>query len=721
MSFIQADRNAFDAYNVLYYPLFGEDGHAMFSQSVYDDAPDPDERDYMLALAVQENMSNTPYALSDRALTILAQTFAALRNIGGDTFTKAMINPSDDIRSFCPDEPLGTPMYPDFPSQVLEIEENQFRMHQIRHYMSTYGVEVLAGLLGMDVTVSEGWMPDVEATEKLYDDENLVNKHVVEVVVSDEYMSHIVEDSLSRPTRMAPPATRLAVDLFCSGVLTDLSAVKFHENMMEIIYAASAGSAAELTSVLNNVAQHPGDILKSILYIAEKNEKNHISTRQKKAFCRALEGYSDHAIATNLADLTRRGQKAINMLSIARFGNETVHDAVNLVETGTVKSFNARVEDAWHTYSSQPEAEKDASSLISLYKERPGIMFRSIGRMYDAGVPVEEISAALVDVADELSLATLVQFMTVMSATDDAATRDWRGRVIMDVNERLRREKNAVRNPRLAAIVAPVIASRLAGLETPITSKKVFLDTAGFSLTGSVIAPNEVTNTSGAYPPAGMAYDLPANKVVRFFTFWDDRTKRVDVDLHFKYIDTEGNPHELGWYSDFRNDCMVFSGDITTSQDSAEYLDVDMAKALAAGVDTIFQHQHVFTGEQWKDIAKCFSGALVVGKTTPDVKLYNSKNVLFHDDMNGTGHEMDYAMVDVPNHYVRILRGVNLPYRHTAFNLEMFVNLLLEAQGCELVPAPEEAEVILSVGRAEVDEVAGAPVVSLIDEGFFIK
>lgn len=721
MSFIQANRNAFDAYNTLYYPLFGTGSHPIFPQDVYDNAPEPDERDYMLALAVQENMSNTPYALSVRALTILAKTFAALRAVGGDTFSEAMIDPAKDIRSFCPDEPLGEPMYPDFPSQVLEIDENQFRMHQIRHYMSTYGVEALAGLLGMDVTVSDGWTPDVEHTEKIYDDETLVNKHIVDIVVSDGYMARIVEDTLARPTRMSGRVSHLAVELFCAGAITDLSSVKFHENMLDIICSAAEHDSAQLTRVTDNAAQHPGDILKAILHVAEKSGKNHLATRQKKAFCRSLGTYDPIAIATNLADLTVRGQKAINMLSVARFGNDNIVKAVDLVASGEVKSFNARVEQAWRDFTAQPIGKVDPSELISIYKERPGVMFRAIGRMFDAGIPIDSISQALSEVEDSFSLATLVQFMTLMSATDAADARDWRGKVIMDVAERERREKNAVRNPRLAALVAPVVASRLAKLDTPFKNKKVYLDTSGFSLVGSVIAPNEVSNTSGAYPPAGMAYDVPADKTVRFFTFWDDRTNRVDVDLHFKYLDILGRPNSLGWNSDFRTCGMVFSGDITTSQDSAEYLDVDMREALAKGVDTIFQHQHVYTRQQWKDIAKCFSGALVVGDKAPDTKLYNSKNVLFHDDMNGTGTEMDYAMIDVPNHYVRILRGVNLPYRHTAFNLETFVSLLVEAQGCELVAGPEDADVVLSVGRAENSEIAGAQVVSLIDEGFFIK
>lgn len=723
MQFIQANDNAFNAYNILYYPLFGSSEQSLFPMEDFQSAPEPNEQDYMLALAVQEDLSKSPYTLSARALTILARTFSALRRIGSDGLAKATLNPAADIRRMCPDEPMGEPMYPDFPSQVLDIEENIYRMHQIRHYMSTYGIEVLASLLGMDVTVSEGWLPDAEKTEKLCDDKEIISKHVVEVAITDEYMAKIVEDSLARPTRMPNSACALAVDLFQAGLVTDLSNIKFHENMMDIIASASQGSSSDLAAVLESAAQHPGDIIKAILNAAGHDGSNHIKTRQKKGFCQALERFEARDIASNIADLARRGQKAINMLSPARFAGSNLACAIDLVESGKVKSFNSTLESAWSELLAtniEKPTEASVDALLSLYKKRPGLLLRSIGRMYDAKVPPEKILDALLEVSDSLSLATLVRFMTIMSAEDNSISLGlFRSR--HDQDDERRREANAVRNPMLAAIVAPVLAKRLGDLDTPIASKKVFVDTAGFSLVGSVVMPSEETLTSGAYPPAGMAYDIPADKTVRFFTFWDDRTTRVDVDLHFDCIDKDGERHHVGWCSDFRSSGMVMSGDITHSENAAEYLDVDMPEALRCGIDTILQHQHVYTGEQWKEIAKCFSGALVVGDKEPDVKLYNSSNILFHDDMNGSGNKMAYALINVPEHYVRILRGATMPFRKTAFTLDDYIGLLMEAQGARLVADIEEADVILSVGRAAADEIAGIPVVSLIDEKFFIR
>ena len=65
------------------------------------------------------------------------------------------------------------PMYPNFPTQVLEMDEAVFRFHQMIHYFTTYGIELLTG-----EPVTKGWLPEVEDTEKTVDDATLLNAKV---------------------------------------------------------------------------------------------------------------------------------------------------------------------------------------------------------------------------------------------------------------------------------------------------------------------------------------------------------------------------------------------------------------------------------------------------------------------------------------------------------------------------------------------------------------
>ena len=74
-------------------------------------------------------------------------------------------------------EVKAKPMYPNFPMQVMEMEEAEFRLHQLLHYFSTYGVEKMLG-----VEVEKGWLPKVENTEKVKEDDTLLSLKVLDVI-----------------------------------------------------------------------------------------------------------------------------------------------------------------------------------------------------------------------------------------------------------------------------------------------------------------------------------------------------------------------------------------------------------------------------------------------------------------------------------------------------------------------------------------------------------
>ena len=213
-----------------------------------------------------------------------------------------------------------------------------------------------------------------------------------------------------------------------------------------------------------------------------------------------------------------------------------------------------------------------------------------------------------------------------------------------------------------------------------------------------------------------MAYELPDDQVVRFFTFWDERSRRVDVDLHFIGIKKGGGQISIGWNSSYNSSGMVTSGDITSSQDSVEYLDADMGKARKDGVYFVVQMQHIYAGaSRWEDISTCYSGAMAVKETGATVAIYNPENLLFRDDLTGRGTRLAYAVVNFPNHYVRIMRGADLPLGDVGFALGDYLAALFEAQDVTLVATPEEAEVRVCVGRSD-----DPSVVSLFDEGFYL-
>ena len=135
------------------------------------------------------------------------------------------------------------------------------------------------------------------------------------------------------------------------------------------------------------------------------------------------------------------------------------------------------------------------------------------------------------------SLPTLVRTLTIMSEEAPQYRMELKGYANWEIEKKGEEEPIEV----VVELMRELLIPRMRLLETPFKGKSVYLDTQGISLVGSILMPNDTGNTGTAWPPVGMAYDLPDDQTVRFFTFWDERSRRVDVDLHFIGIKKNGN------------------------------------------------------------------------------------------------------------------------------------------------------------------------------------
>lgn len=764
----QAKKAPFEAFGILYYPLFAH--RADLGGVELDDA------DMAWAVTANANLDGTGYTLSQPSILALAAYHHHMAALAAQssflplaqTLTTQGVNPLADIARLVPDV-TAAPMYPDFPTQVMEMDEATFRYHQAMHYLSTYGVELLAGVLCLDVSVGKGWMPDVESTPKTEQDETLVAPKVLHLMLTVEDLRNVVEARLARATRMHPTEIESALLVF-EGLGEEGAAgeeevrfpkVAFHENMMELIRVAGEGSSGLLERVAAGLAQHPGDLLKATLYLVKARGKQaHLATRQKKGLCRAFEHFGVMSIAHNIADTGKKERRAPNYLSIKRFAGPNLTRACELVWSGQVVSWASRLEQLWadveNAKTPEPEPVEVALSshktplphrildgfaklmkrdepeemveepkteqpdklwqaweaLLAHYGTRPGLLFRSLTRLAKHDCPKDLLRPVVLDNAGGYSLPTLVRTLTIMSEETPQYRMALKGYANWAIEKKGEDEPAEV----VVELMRELLIPRMRLLETPFKGKSVYLDTQGISLVGSILMPNDTGNTGTAWPPVGMAYDLPDDQAVRFFTFWDERSRRVDVDLHFIGIKKSGASVNIGWNSSYNTSCMVSSGDITTSQNSVEYLDADMGAARKDGVYFVVQTQHIFSGApRWEEISTCYSGAMAVRETGADVKIYNPENLLFRDDLTGSGTRLAYAVVNFPNHYVRIMRGAELPLGDVGFALGDYLAALFEAQDVTLVAAPEEAEVRVCVGRSD-----DPTVVSLFDEGFYL-
>lgn len=270
---------------------------------------------------------------------------------------------------------------------------------------------------------------------------------------------------------------------------------------------------------------------------------------------------------------------------------------------------------------------------------------------------------------------------------------------------------NAVLLPTLRLVLA-----RLAAVEghlRELAGKRVFVDAGAFSLEGTLVVPNE-SGQKTAWPPAGMAYALPDVDRLRFFTYWDDRAKRVDVDMHAVASGSEGFYH-VGWNERFSVAGITTSGDVTTSVNAVEYIDVYVPDALAAGVKTISISNVIYAGAgSWDGIDTAFCGCSVVGSDERDVRLFDRDNVVFRYDLTGKRRREVTSVVDLKGGFVRVHRGEGLKLARATFTLASYVDMLLEACDAQRVESRDDADTVLHVAPPEDGTW------SLLGERFFV-
>ena len=101
--------------------------------------------DFDKALVDNENLKALGYQLKLEAIVRLAAGYKSNPSMK-PLFKRVMeLEPGITV----------SPMYPNFPTQVLEMSDLEYKVNQVLHYISTYGVEDL-----FDLEVQEGWLPE---------------------------------------------------------------------------------------------------------------------------------------------------------------------------------------------------------------------------------------------------------------------------------------------------------------------------------------------------------------------------------------------------------------------------------------------------------------------------------------------------------------------------------------------------------------------------------
>ena len=633
------------------------------------------------AVTLNVNLQSLGYILSPADLAALAVSPSL------DGFYRKVRDMTDSVNA--------EPMYPGFPEQVMRMDEALFRLDQMCHYFSTYGVEELFG-----VEVRRGWLPRLR--EKLTPrakQERVLDAVTISLLPAGERYLTPLTLILSRRERMTLPEREIVGTAIAHVTPEEAAGIRvgFKENLntlYDVVFHMEDRDAA--FRMLRGLCRHTGDVLRCVEVLLRKN-RFHFRTSQKRFLVRLLESYPANDFRANLALSGSGAERNILLLNYLDYSVDsrlTGHmDAVNALRDGTLRS--------WGSVADSMLAGGDEGAL-DFIAQRPGMMLRMAARLTRLGYAPEDILEKLSANVGSLSMQTLVTNLNFFGKQKPEERPD---------------------APRLYEIFETLLSRRMRGCDTPLRGKRIFLRMDGFDLELSEIRASD-KSAEGGYIRSGLAYRIPEHiDRLRFFVYWND-CLRVDVDLHAGFTDLAGERHTVGWNTDFRDLGVVFSGDITHS-DAAEYIDVD----LTAPIDKIYTNIHLYNSARrsFAEVGTCFVGMLAVpggNVNGQDVALYSEANCFFRHNLRQKCRLIVYGYIDVKRRSL-VFDGRpaalesdwygGLDHRRGRMSLARYLELLAEAQDAEFCGTEKEADVILVMGKAENDRE-----VSLIDANFFM-
>ena len=607
-----------------------------------------------------------------------------------------------------------SPMYPGFPYQVLDMDEEEYRLHQHLHYLTTYGVEYFTGS-----QVKEGWLPHNGAESKAQKG-NVKTKQLIELKTIDflsesEINEFIINNVIGKKERLTPQELVISKAVVEKRNRPLITEIPFKENIVslykDMMLSGDKNVRYSAQMDLAVVLKHPGDVLDLLEGVIVSNKYKHLRTSVKRNFIELLEKYGMKSLEENLASnrwskafLGKKGRaRAINRnialidyLSYNKFSkNEEAKALVSKLKDGELFSWNQKLERAYK--------EEDLEEVRFLLNQRPGMYFRQLNRLLKNGVEANEIREDLAPKAENLKTQSIISALTNIPSE----------------------------NEELISLFYEILLDNLKGKEVKeIKGKKVFIDSGEFDLNKSRI---EITDKfeEGGYIQSGLAIKIPEEvKVLRFFTYWNDED-RIDIDLHSSILLQNGEIDHVGWFGDYKTRGILMSGDITHS-DAAEYIDIDLEEAMDSNVKSVQFNLNSYTRVKFNNIETLFTGMMAVdvvgqllGKDNKDYSiLHDPKNTFFRHDLNMPYNQVDYAILDLESKTLRILgkshsegnNGRNHKEIKDNLSLKTYIDFLLASQGATIVNSEEDADVVLGLPKKDDND----KYKSLIDCNYFL-
>lgn len=634
------------------------------------------------------------------------------------------------------------PFYPNFPQQVMESSESDLIFNALIHYLSRGTVNPVEN------TPVVARTPVVKVGNKSLAFDNLTMLKGVSVdslflnvfdafespvsvspEIMDELDSLLSYASLSVVTKAVDGfETKNKENWLILGQAIEGDSFDFYldtaktatDVLRAVVFQSSLEDAIQLGRVPNLVVKLSRSQRKSVMLTLDKLARDGEMSIKKGQSSLKFNSVLDDMYSYK--KLWKRISSSLHPFDFKRQAPVAVdvYSAVLGNDNAVYKRFNSIVE--------QKVEEGNILDAAALLSYKPGRFVRS----YDWLVrSAKDENEAMKVVSLFNTLKTKVQTNTLISAYNGIINRD-KTHVTTRVNggkhiERVRELPSI--SPDVVDVMLNSIVNKIRGnnFDSSQLEGKVFVDPV---LKGISVPLNVRDSSKGRVLPSGSKVKLGTDSpIIRMFTHWENHKTRVDIDLSAVFYGENSDNKDYVNYTRLKNGFAVHSGDYVDApapHGATEFVDIDVEKALAAGVRYVEMDIRSYAGVPLKEMGqeeKLFAGVSFPedGQTgelfdlahnpwsfTPSGEAKFSMSVFVFDLVEG-----EMMWVDGNLSTGSFASGVHQPESDSSFGVissmfnskffslyDLFVTHLGEGQAVE---ERDEADTVVSIGDSDVD------------------
>ena len=292
-----------------------------------------------------------------------------------------------------------------------------------------------------------------------------------------------------------------------------------------------------------------------------------------------------------------------------------------------------------NTFRGQVEADliaKDISSALALLQQRPGELARRLDhllRLCDQGPQQAEVLKQFEAVAAKVSSPVLLQLKAhFQTRSNPPRLRCFFPRGNLAKIQAIENTHPAFPRALCLELEAICDTALITRFKSYPALGRVYLDPALKNYT----VPFGMRSAAKALKTLsrGSRLPLPEGNTLRFFIWWQDGKERTDLDLSALALKADHSYQTTLAYYNLKDLGAYHSGDITSAPNGAsEFIDIDMAAFLNAGVRYVLMVVNSFTEQAFCDLPECFAGFML--RTSPQSgEIYEPRTVANRYDLS---------------------------------------------------------------------------------------